>query len=517
MPGDLYLAGRGLARGYLHRPGPTAASFIACPFAQAASACTGRGTWPGGRPTAGLEFLGRADDQVKIRGFRLKPAEVERALATHPSVGQAAVVRRADTPGGPGLAGYVVPAEVGGTVEPTALRDHVAALLPDFMVPASLTVVTELPLTANGKLDRGALPAPAPMASRRGRAPEGADEQALCALFGAILGVPEVSADDNFFALGGHSMLAVRLVSRVRSELGADVSVRTLFEAPTVAGLAAVLRTGPGPDPLAGLLPLRSAGGRPPLFCVHPGGGLSWCYAALPEQLDPEVPVYGLQARGLHDGEELPASIGEMAAGYLEQIRTVQPQGPYHLAGWCFGGSVAHQLATQLQAAGDEVALLALVDAAPSNTPPDGRRIATPADLLMSEQQLLREVLNGLDVNLPGLDGQDLDQATTLAIIREQSGQAGGLAEDSILALIRVLRNNIWMSVDFEPDLFHGSLLYFAATIDGLPAARWAPYLTGQMEVHEVAAKHDHMTHATAVAEIGRVIGAKLAAGTGNG
>jgi thioesterase domain-containing protein len=195
----------------------------------------------------------------------------------------------------------------------------------------------------------------------------------------------------------------------------------------------------------------------------------------------------------------------------------VQPQGPYYLAGWCFGGSVAHQMATQLQAAGQQVALLALVSATPSNTPPDGRRIATPGDLAVSERQLLRDVLNGFDVDLPDLDGQELDQPTTLAVIRAQSGPAGGLAEDSILALIRVLRNNIWMSVGFVPDVFQGSLLYFASTIDGVPAARWEPYLTGRIEVHEVAARHDHMTHATAVARIGRVIGARLTAGGSGG
>ena len=231
--------------------------------------------------------------------------------------------------------------------------------------------------------------------------------------------------------------------------------------------------------------------------------------------------MYGLQARGLHAGEELPRSIGEMAAGYLEQIRAVQPEGPYHLAGWCFGGGVAHQIATQLQAAGEPVALLALVDAVPSNPSPDGRRIATPGELPVDERQLLRDVLNGFDLDLPRVDAGKLDRQATLEIIKDQiskaqSGSAGGLADDRVLALVRVLRNNIWLSLDFVPGVFRGDLLYFAAKVDGIPAAVWAPYLTGRIEAHDVAARHDHMTHATAVAEIGRVIATWLTAGDGD-
>jgi amino acid adenylation domain-containing protein len=508
VAGELYLAGRCLARGYLRQPGLTAERFVADPLGPAGSRMYRTGDVTRRTADGQLEFLGRADDQVKIRGLRIEPAETQAVLASHPDVAGAAVIVRDDLPGGRGLAGYVVPA--GSHVDTARLREHAAALLPGYLVPATLTVIDRLPLTPQGKLDGRALPAPsAPAGTAAGRGPRTPAEAAMCALFAEVLGARQVGPEDSFFDMGGHSLLAIRLISRVRSAFGASVSVRSLFSSPTPAGLVERLRDGPGPDPLAPLLPLRAEGTGRPLFCIHPGGGLSWCYAALPGRLGPGMPVYGLQARGLHDGERLPGSIAEMAADYLQQVRAVQPVGPYYLAGWCFGGGVAHQMAAQAQEAGDEVAMLALVDAAPSN-PSGGRRIATPQELPVSERQLLRDVLNGLDVDLPGLDGQPLDRRSTLEIIRQQSAAAVGLADHSVLALMNVLRNNIWLSVDAVPGTFRGDILFFAADTNGVDPARWAPYVTGQILTYHVPARHDHMTHATAIAKIAPVMLAAL-------
>jgi amino acid adenylation domain-containing protein len=508
VTGELYLAGRCLARGYLGRPGLTAERFLADPLGPAGSRMYRTGDLARWSADGQLEFLGRADGQLKIRGLRIEPAEAQAVLASHPDVASAAVTARDDLPGGTGLAGYVVPA--GSHVDTASLREHAAALLPSYMVPTTITVIDRLPLSPNGKLDLRALPAPsAPSGSPAGREPRTPAEAAMCDLFAEVLGARRVGPEDSFFDLGGHSLLAVRLISRVRSAFGASVSVGSLFTSPTPAGLAERLREGPGPDPLSPLLPLRVGGSRPPLFCVHPGGGLSWCFAALPGQLGPDVPVYGLQARGLHVGERLPGSIADMAADYLELIRAVQPAGPYHLAGWCFGGGVAHQIAAQVQAAGDKVALLALVDAVPSNPSP-GRRIAAPDDLPISQRELLRDVLNGFDVDLPRLDGQDLDLPGTLEIIRQQSGAAAGLADHSVLALTKVLRNNIWLSIDAVPGTFDGDMLFFAAQTDGTDPARWAPYVTGRIDTHVIPARHDHMTHTAAIAEIAPVMLAAL-------
>ncbi len=508
VAGELYLAGQCLARGYLRQPGLTAERFVADPLGPGGSRMYRTGDVARWTADDQLEFLGRADGQVKIRGLRIEPAETQAVLASHPDVMNAAVIVRDDLPGGRGLAAYVTAAN--SHVDTARLREHTASLLPGYLVPATVTVIDRLPLGPQGKLDLPALPAPsAPAGSAAGRAPRTPAEAAMCVLFAEVLGAQQVGPEDSFFDMGGHSLLAIRLISRVRSAFGASLSVSSLFSSPTPAGLVERLREGPGPDPLTPLLPLRADGTSPPLFCIHPGGGLSWCYAALPGQLGPDVPVYGLQARGLHDGERLPGSIAEMAADYLEQIRAVQPAGPYHLAGWCFGGGVAHQIAVQAQAAGDNVAMLALVDAAPSN-PSGGRRIATPEELPVSERQLLRDVLNGFDVDLPSLDSQSLDRRGTLQIIRQQSDAAVGLADHSVLALMTVLRNNIWLSIDAVPGTFRGDILFFAAKDDGVDPDRWAPHVTGQIRTYHIPARHDHMTHATAIAEIAPVMLAVL-------
>ncbi|WP_327371688.1 non-ribosomal peptide synthetase [Streptomyces sp. NBC_01217] len=237
VTGELYLAGEGLARGYLNRPGPTAERFTADPSGVPGSRMYRTGDLVRRRRNGALEFLGRADGQVKLRGFRIEPGEIEALLATHPDVATAAVVVREDTPGVRRLVAYVLPA--GGRVpEPAQLRGHAAAALPAHMVPTAFVTVAALPRTVAGKLDAKALPAPDLAALTSGRRPRTPREDLLCEAFAAVLDVPEVGIDDDFFALGGHSLLAMRLTARVRAALGAEVSLRTVFDAPTVAGLA---------------------------------------------------------------------------------------------------------------------------------------------------------------------------------------------------------------------------------------------------------------------------------------
>ena len=269
---ELYIAGAGLARGYLNRHALTAERFVANPFGPAGSRMYRTGDLARRRADGELDFLGRADQQIKLRGFRIEPGEIEAALVRHPAVAQAVVLAREDVPKQKRLVAYLL-AAADHAVDVAGLRTYLAQSLPNYMVPSAFVVLPRLPLTPNGKLDRRALPAPdiAPAVMRAPRTPQ---EESLCSLFAEVLGVERVGIDDDFFDLGGHSLLATRLISRIRTSLGAEVAIRTLFEAPSVEALAKQLAGGSAPrSDFETLLPIRPHGSAPPLFCIHPGGG----------------------------------------------------------------------------------------------------------------------------------------------------------------------------------------------------------------------------------------------------
>ncbi len=457
-----------------------------------------------------LEYAGRGDEQVKVRGFRVEPAEVEAALAAHPSVAQVAAVVREDRPGERCLVAYAVPA-VGHRIDPATLSAHARGLLPDYLVPSAVVPLDALPRTANGKLDRHALPAPVYRAASDGRAPRTPREEVLCGLFAETLGLPSVTVDDNFFELGGHSLLAARLVGRLRAVLGEDLTVRRLFLAPTVAALTDQLGAPPadGADALGAVLALRRGGTLEPLFCVHPAAGISWVYAGLLPYLDPQRPLYGLQSPALTAPGSTPGTVRALAAEHLREIRRIQPHGPYHLLGWSFGGVLAQEMAVRLQADGEEVALLALLDGYPGQSP-HGSGVPDPRS-----PELLAALLDSLGLPRPGNAPVAPDDLVRLAA--DRSSPLAGLGRGQLEALAEVFAANMALGSRAAPHRWTGDLLFFQATrgrtADSPDPGGWRPLTDGRIDLHEVPVPHGAMTTPAALALIGPVLRARLRAG----
>jgi len=378
VPGELYAGGEGLALGYLNAPQLTAEKFVPSPFESG-----GRLYKTGDRARylsdGNIEFLGRSDFQVKVRGFRIELGEIESALLQHPAVRQAVVVART----GPNkdLIAYVV-LQDGGTPASDELRGFLEQRLPEYMVPSFFVTLERLPLSANGKVDRKALPEPGPVSTVVSGSSEPKDdiERQLQQLWQSVLSVARVGPHDKFFALGGHSLLAVRLIAQVEKQFGRRLSVADLFQNPSISQLAVVLRGNSPQGASSAIVEIQPCGSKPPLFLIHgAGGGMFWGYNNLAHHLGPDQPVFGFKSRGL-DGEDELDTIEELAEVYLADLRDFQPQGPYFLGGYCFGGVVAYEMASRLRRRNEEVAFLGLINStAPNSSYSLFHR--TPADL----------------------------------------------------------------------------------------------------------------------------------------
>ncbi|MEU8845992.1 amino acid adenylation domain-containing protein [Streptomyces sp. NPDC048564] len=504
--GELYVAGAGLAHGYLNRPGLTAERFVADPYGPPGARMYRTGDLVRRLPGGDLEFMGRGDDQVKVRGFRIEPAEVEAALAGCPGVERAVVAARPGPDGGKRLVAYVV----GG--DPDLVREHAARTLPAHLLPSAWSRLDTVPLTAHGKVDRAALPEPEADGGPRGRGMRIARpgrEQRLCVLFAQVLGVDALGPDADFFAHGGHSLLALRLTASIHAELGTRVSPAALFEAPTPAALAARLTTGQAEDrdeedAYAPLFTLRREGDLPPLFCLHPGLGLGWAYAALLPHLAPGRPVYALQTPVLRGGQ-LPRTVPELAEDYLSRIRAVRPHGPYLLLGRSFGGPVAHELAVRLRAAGEEVELVAVLDAMPK--PPEVARV--PLDPAVVEQAALASLLRNA---LPGAAAGPgpLERAEVVARVHAHSALLADLDEGRLDTLVAAMERYIELARAWQPSPYDGRVTLFSATraAEATTEEKYSAWqaCSNRVDVHELDCEHSDVLTAGPVGEIATVV-----------
>jgi len=392
--GEIYIGGGGLARGYLNRPQLTAERFLPHPFSsQPAARLYRTGDLARYLPDGTLEFLGRRDSQVKLHGTRIELGEIEATLAQHPQVKQAAVLLRTSPPGNSAQPGghqslVALWTPRGEPLSADELRSFLRDRLPRPLIPASFVMLDTLPLLPSGKVDRRALPvfAEAALEPERAFAPPGNPlEQYLAQLWKELLKFEQVGLHDDFFALGGNSLLGAVLVNRLQEALKENISLVAIFDAPTLSELASYLEER-HPDGVARLLgtsikspserkanteaavlppalvPIQPKGTRPPLFCIHPAGGVVFPYYTLVPHLGKDQPLYGIQDPGLYDRHSPFTSIEDMAAAYLEALKTVQHEGPYHLMGWSVGGVVAYEMAQQLMRQGEMVAVLIMLD-----------------------------------------------------------------------------------------------------------------------------------------------------------
>ncbi|WP_369237444.1 amino acid adenylation domain-containing protein [Streptomyces sp. R21] len=522
VPGDLYIAGAGLARGYLGDEAKTRAAFLRHPV-------TGERLYRTGDlgrclPDGDIEFLGRADLQVKIQGHRIELGEIEAALLRLPDVRAAAAVAEGERGGPRRLVAYAV-----SDTPEEELREALGRELPGYMVPARIVLLDELPLTGNGKVDRHLLPSPEESAPRSGAAvaPRDATERLLAEIWaeffkpaGKPAGKPAdrpvgigIGVTANFFDLGGDSMLAVRMMARIRQRTGRSLPVATLLARPTVESLAEVLRDQPGDEGRAALVTVRDAGTQPPLILVHPVGGDVLCYAGLGALLDDDQPLHALQYPDQYPGlEPAPRSVADLAAHYADAITERFPDGPYRLGGWSMGGVIALETGRLLAGRGKAVELVAAVDLL---EPPGRAEPASDAALLARFARDLAG-LAGSDWNPGPAEFEPTGGRSPIEELRTRARAAAVLPDEIDAATLerlagRFLRLSRALA-DHEPTAYHGRVRLLRA-MDGATASttrQWLDLLGDRAESVDVPGDHYSVMRPpnlqTLAAELGKAL-----------
>jgi amino acid adenylation domain-containing protein len=489
--GELYIGGEGLARGYFERDTLTAEKFVADPFSAVPGARMYRtGDLARYRANGDVEFLGRIDQQVKIRGFRIELGEIEAVLEQYPGLRHAVVVAREDSAGSKHLVAYAVP-DPNAVFLASDLRKHLAKQLPDYMMPAAFVQLAALPLTPNGKVDRKALPSPKATDYGTGQefvAPRDEVERRLAALWEEVLGVRPIGANANFFDLGGRSILAARLFMKISREFGKDLPLAALFTAPTVEQLANQLRPHATSAAYSTLVPIRTSGRKPPFFCVHGGEGNTLFLHRLAREMGAEQPFYGLEPEGLDGRAFSRNTVQLMAAHYVAEMRKVQPQGPYHIGGYCFGGIVAFEMAQQLGAQNQRVGLLALFSAPLRfNRQKPGPRIeddAVEGDQLTRAICLLDSPGQALGWRLRSFSRKTKFRGQMLAV---RTGLALGARVPQSLRTIYIATTLNQIERRYAPVSYPGELVLFRGRgmYDDDPCMGWDG-LAAQVEVREI-------------------------------
>ncbi|MFH5206847.1 amino acid adenylation domain-containing protein [Antrihabitans sp. NCIMB 15449] len=487
VAGELYLAGVQTARAYQAQPGLTAGRFVPDPYGPAGERMYRTGDLMRWRSDGTLEFLGRTDFQVKLRGLRIELGEIEELLTEQSAVAQAVAVVRADAQVGDQLVAYLVGAS-GHAVDVETVRTELGRRVPSYMVPTAFVVLDALPLNPSGKLDRKALPDPV-FEAKTYREPTSPIEHTVATIFADVLGVERVGLDDDFFELGGNSLVAVRATQRLKDALGTRVALQWLFTDRTVAELASrLVKPASAADDDSGLgvlIPLRPTGTAEPLFCIHPLFGLAWAYLGLAQYIDRDRPVYGLQSPAILEPVFEYRTFDELAARYVREIQTKQPEGPYHLLGWSLGGVIAQAVAVQLQQAGHEVALLGLMDATPES------------DFEVFARELT-DHLRALGITLPD-DGNlsEISLERAQEILATYQDVPDMITPEHVQRIFAGAVAMVRLEEHHEFGVFAGDLAFFSAALDNPEpedaALKWQPYVSGRVVNYAIPTEHGTM------------------------
>jgi amino acid adenylation domain-containing protein len=502
--GELYIAGEGVARGYLDRPGLTAERFIACPHHHSGARMYKTGDRVRQRADGAIVYLSRLDNQVKIRGFRIELGEIESCLIKEfTSLAQVHVIVR-EIANEKRIVAYFVPHAHQRTPTANEIREKLLEKLPDYMVPSYYVSLEKIPLNVNGKIDLSKLPDPSTIqsSSTETRVPRTPQEVLLCRMFSELTGTDLVGIDDNFFAIGGHSLLAISLIAKLRDQAGYSLSLASLFEHPTVQTLAKHLVSS-GPAKYSPLLALRKTGSAPPLFCIHPGGGNATVYTHLCNALGNNQPVWALQARGLEDGETVQDRIDDMSVDYVTAIRSIQPHGPYHLLGWSLGGTIAQEMAAQLETQGEQVKLLALMDTA-----------AIYPEHVLSEEWTNEKMLERLTQELGDQDTADhhRDRAARLELVRDSMAKQDVIPMDTPIEWIdRLIEQQAISTIRLrhhQQKNIQADILFFRASQEPTPEREetyeWNSWTSGHVTEINIETTHDLMCNQEISKEVAR-------------
>jgi amino acid adenylation domain-containing protein len=520
IPGELYIGGVGLARGYFAQPALTAEHFVPNWFStQAGERLYRTGDRVRWLSEGTLEFLGCLDDRVKIRGYRVEPAEIEKVLNRHEWVERSVVLSLHDNSMQPRLRAFVVCRklpQLPATPEAikTELMRYLQEILPSHMLPASITLLEQMPATLSGKIDRNALSKIEREADLNlyTMEPRDSTEAFLKVVWQEILDRNDISLQDDFFLCGGHSLKAVRLFARLREAYGEAITIQSIFAHTTIEKMAAFLRQEVASVSSTIVVPLLQRGSRLPFFCVHPAGGLVQCYAELSRHMHQEQPFYAIQSQGWSTGERPLTTIEEMASLYIDRIRAIQPAGPYRIGGWSMGAVVAYEMAQQLTRAGEDVGLLALLDGGPEIAPP-----APQTEDGAFEREYILTTAQDIGLDPDALVQLSLEEQ--IAQHWEYSRRTGHVPLDITLEqyrrLLEIYGTNIQATRRYRPCTYRGPATLVVA--DATDRTRFIEHIrsliTGPFHHCAISVSHSELLQMPAVEQVAAVLEAKLADG----